>query len=105
MVKKIISDNEKRFRDTLRGMGDVTVYYTDGGFTDASVFINHREFVSICSMDDGKPEMCYMVYINNPGGHDDEQWIFGNYKRFGDALNKAKSIVKRREYPKPVLVW
>lgn len=46
-----------------------------------------------------------MVYINDPSGHDNEQWVFGYYKTFARALNKAKTIVEKREYPKPIETW
>lgn len=50
-------------------------------------------------------ESGYMVYINNPNGHDGEQWVFGYYKTFGRALKKAVAIVEKREYPKPIEIW
>ncbi len=50
-------------------------------------------------------ESGYMVYINNPNGHDGKQWVFGYYKTFGRALKKAAAIVEKREYPKPIEIW
>ena len=50
-------------------------------------------------------ESGYMVYINNPNGHDGEQWVFGYYKTFDRALKKAAAIVEKREYPKPIEIW
>lgn len=47
----------------------------------------------------------YMVYINNPKGHEGQQMVFGYYKTFVRAINKAKAIVEKREYPKPVEIW
>lgn len=48
------------------------------------------------------------VYINNPLWGDDEeqhdipehQWVFGYYKSFKRAINRAKAITLAGRYPK-----
>lgn len=72
-----------------------------GTLFSGTVYINNYEFVCIDQLTESK----YMVYINNPSGHDNEQWVFGYYKTFARALNKATAIVGKREYPKPVETW
>lgn len=87
----------------------------DGQYADfdGTVYINHLEWVSIISTD-GE----YMVYVNNPGcpvdtdgcpifskEHPNEQWVFGYYNSFKRALNRAFSITKKKEYPKPIEKW
>ena len=73
---------------------------------DGTVYINHREFISVYEVESGK----YMVYINNPlWGDDDEhhdipehQWVFGYYKSLNRAIYRAKAITLARRYPKPL---
>lgn len=72
-----------------------------GTLLSGTVYINNYEFVCIDQLTENK----YMVYINDPSGHDNEQWVFGYYKTFARALNKAKTIVEKREYPKPIETW
>ena len=72
---------------------------------DGTVYINHREFISVGDFGDR-----FMVYINNPlWGDDDEhhdipehQWVFGYYKSFKHAINRAKAITLAGHYPKPL---
>lgn len=55
----------------------------------------------------------YSVYIDNPLAELDEkgqevsheQWVFGEYKGFKRALNKALAITRAGKYPKPILKW
>lgn len=90
-------------------------YIEDGICKDfqGTVYIDKLEFVSII-VENGR----YMVYINNPGcdvdddgspiftkEHPQQQWVFGNYVYFKNALNKAVAITKARKYPKPILIW
>ena len=108
------------FKATFRGLANVTTHATeidnyDGTFTDfdGSVYINHLEWLSIAETD-GK----FMVYINNPGcpvdadgypvftkEHPQQQWVFGYYKSFKRALNRAMAIVLCCAYPKPIEIW
>ena len=110
----------KAFKDAFRGMPGVTTYtqetvMDDGQYADfdGSVYINHREWVAI-SATDGK----FMVYINNPGCPVDadgcpiftkertqQQLVFGYYKSFNRALNRAVAITQARKYPKPIEIW
>lgn len=82
----------------------VTTHQSDNEeahYFSGTVYINNYEFVCIDQLTENK----YMVYINDPSGHDNEQWVFGYYKTFARALNKAKTIVEKREYPKPIETW
>lgn len=107
------------FSRCFKGMdGITTLQCEDSGsdyeYFEGAVFINHIEFVCISKYGGEK----YMVYINNPycevdndgcaiftKDHPQQQWIFGYYESFKRALNKAKSIVEKRKYPKPIEVW
>ena len=110
----------KDFNAAFKGLANVTTHATetnhyDGTFTDfdGSVYINHREWVSIAETD-GK----FMVYINNPGcpvdadgcpvftkEHPQQQWVFGYYESFKRALNRAMAIVRGYAYPAPIEIW
>ena len=110
----------KEFNAAFKGMPGITTHATeisreDGTFADfdGSVYINHREWVAITATD-GK----FMVYINNPGCPVDadgcpiftkertqQQLVFGYYKSFNRALNRAVAITKARKYPKPIEIW
>lgn len=70
-------------------------------YFSAAVYVNLYEFVCIEQI----KEYGYMVYINDPNGHDGEQWVFGYYKNFSRALKKAAAIVEKREYPIPIEIW
>jgi hypothetical protein len=88
----------------FKGMQGITTHQSENiDYNDFSgtVYVNRYEFVCIDQME----ESGYMVYINNPNGHDGEQWVFGYYKTFGRALKKAAAIVEKREYPKPIEIW
>ena len=92
------------FAKYFKGMQGVTTHQSeDIDYNDFSgtVYVNRYEFVCIDQME----ESGYMVYINNPNGHDGEQWVFGYYKTFSRALKKAAAIVEKREYPKPIEIW
>lgn len=92
------------FSKYFKGLQGVTTHQSeDIDYNDFSgtVYVNRHEFVCIDQIE----ESGYMVYINNPSEHDGEQWVFGYYKTFARALNKAKAIVEKREYPKPVETW
>ncbi len=106
------------FRKCFEGMRGVTTFQDeedyDGGFFEGTVYINNLEFITISYMG----EKDYMVHINNPGcevdddgcpifteEHPQQQWVFGYYKSFKRALNKAKAIVEKRTYPKPIQIW
>lgn len=93
-----------KFSKHFKGMQGVTTHQSDNEeahYFSGTVYINNYEFVCIDQLTENK----YMVYINDPSGHDNEQWVFGYYKTFARALNKAKTIVEKREYPKPVETW
>lgn len=105
------------FHEAFKGMPDVTTYEYEmvtyeGNFTDfgGSAYINKLEWVSVMHLGD-----VWMVYINNPGcpvdkdgcpvftpEHPQQQLVFGYYKSFKTALNKAVSITKARKYPTPI---
>src|SRR5574344_581882 len=110
----------KDFKAAFKGLANITTHATetihyDGSFTDfdGSVYINHREWVSI-----GETDGKLMVYINNPGcpvdadgctvftkEHPQQQWVFGDYESFKRALNRALAIVRGYIYPKPIEIW
>ena len=99
------------FKKAFKGMPNVTTFETefvDGERYhdfDGTVYINQREFISVGDFGDR-----FMVYINNPlWGYDEEQhdipehqWVFGYYKSFKRAINKALDITKQGFYPKPM---
>lgn len=92
------------FSKHFKGVQGVTTHQSDNEeahYFSGTVYINNYEFVCIDQLTENK----YMVYINNPSGHDNEQCVFGYYKTFARALNKATAIVEKREYPKPVETW
>lgn len=91
------------FAAFFKGMPGVTTFQsenTDYNDFSGTVYINGQEFVCIDQVEESR----FMVYINNPYD-DDLQWVFGYYRTFRGALNKAKKITERREYPKPVETW
>lgn len=62
------------FSKYFKGMQGVTTHQSeDIDYNDFSgtVYVNRYEFVCIDQME----ESGYMVYINNPNGHDGEQWV------------------------------
>ena len=69
---------------------------------DGTIYVNKIEFLEVYHLE---KENTFMVFINNPDGHDEEQWVFGYYKSFKRALNKMASIVEKRSYPKPIEIW
>lgn len=87
----------KRFFYFKMGVTTHEVEDTEQDMFSGTVYINRHEFICV-----EKEKDKYMVYINNPDGHDGEQWVFGYYKTFGRALKKAAAIVEKREYPKPI---
>lgn len=92
------------FSKNFKGMQGVTTHQSDDEevhYFSGTVYINRYEFVCIDQLAESK----YMVYINNPKGHEGQQIVFGYYKTFSRAINKAKAIVEKREYPKPVEIW
>lgn len=92
------------FSKNFKGMQGVTTHQSDdeeAHYFSGTVYINRYEFVCIDQLTENK----YMVYINNPKGHEGQQMVFGYYKTFVRAINKAKAIVEKREYPKPVEIW
>nr|DAG59157.1 MAG TPA: hypothetical protein [Caudoviricetes sp.] len=92
------------FAKHFKGKQGVTTHqidYEEANYFSGTVYIDRLEFVCIDQMKENE----YMVYINNPVGHDEQQWVFGYYKTFRGALKKASAIVDKREYPKPVLIW
>lgn len=107
-MKKLISNYTPtcvEFHKHFQGMPGVTTHECEikepyGDF-DGTVYVNGVEFVCMNAIEKGK----YMVYVNNPNGHDEEQWVFGYYKSFARALNKVVSIVESRKYPKPIEIW
>lgn len=117
MATSHYTDKCMEFHMHFQRMESVTTFETeDVEFDDfsGSVCINNLEFVSVNKLKEG----VYMVYINNPDcevdelgcpifteEHPQQQWIFGYYKSFKRALNKAKEIVEKRAYPKPIEIW
>lgn len=92
------------FHTHFKGLKDVTTHEVedeDSHYFSGTVYINRYEFVCIDKMDENK----YMVYINNPPGHEGQQWVFGYYKTFGRSLNMMEATVRKREYPNPIDVW
>lgn len=92
------------FLEHFKGKSGVTTHQIDNEeafFFSGTVYINHYEFVCLAQLEENK----YMVYINNPEGHDSEQWIFGYYKSFKRALKKTEEITEKRVYPKPIEIW
>ena len=116
------------FAAAFAGMGNVTTFNTErvaancagypiadsGEFFEGTVYINKREFVCVGEWDNGE----FTVYINNPhcevtsdgcaiftDEHPQQQFIFGRYKSFKRALNKAVAIVKAGKYPKPIEIY
>lgn len=86
----------------------------DNTYFHGSCYLHKVEFVSIAKDYDSE----YMVYINNPHcpvdangypifseKHPQQQWVFGYYKSWKRALNKALSIATKALYPKPIEVW
>lgn len=86
----------------------------DNTYFYGSCYLHKVEFVSIAKGYDDE----YMVYINNPHcpvdtngnpifseKHPQQQWVFGYYKSWKRALNKALSIALKAFYPKPIEVW
>ena len=98
------TDKCMKFKARFNCMRGVTTHESDdeeANYFSGTVYINNNEFVCI----DQEKENKYMVYVNNPVGHDGQQWVFGYYKTFRGALNKTAAIVEKREYPKPIDVW
>lgn len=112
----------RTFRDL--GLPGVTTFETEEVDADGtrrmfegSAYINRREWVTV--MDWGEPrEPFYAVFINNPFCDTDEkgcpifteehpnvQWVFGYYKSFKRAMNRAIAITKARKYPKPIEIY
>ena len=92
------------FAKHFKGKQGVTTHQSDNEeahYFSGTVYINNSEFVCIDQLEENK----YMVYINDPNGHNSEQWVFGYYMTFGRALNKAAAIAEKREYPKPIEKW
>ncbi len=92
------------FAKHFKGKQGVTTHQSDNEeahYFSGAVYIDGNEFVCIDQLAESK----YMVYINNPKGHDTEQWVFGYYKTFGRALKEADAIAEKREYPKPIEKW
>lgn len=108
------------FKTAFKDMPGVTTFEHelvtyDGQCTDfdGSAYVDKLEWVAIIATD-GK----FMVYINNPGcpvdadgcqiftkEHPQQQWVFGYYESFNQALNRAVAITKARKYPKPIEIW
>ena len=126
------SDKCKVFREAFRDMNGVTtlevecvegrensrygleIIDQDCGAFKGSVYIDGIEYIAIC----GGPKETWDVFINNPNCDIDkkgcaiftkeyleQQWVFGKYKSFKRALNRAVAIVKARKYPKPKEIW
>lgn len=92
------------FSKNFKGKQGVTTHQCDNEeahYFSGTVYINGYEFGCIDQLAENK----HMVYINNPKGNDNQQWVFGYYKTFGRALKKADAIVEKREYPKPIEKW
>lgn len=117
-----------KFKSAFADMANVTTFATEivaancagypiadnGELFEGTAYINHREFVCVGEWDNGE----FTVYINNPHcevapdgspifteEHPQQQFIFGRYKSFSRALNKAIEIVKSSKYPKPIEIY
>lgn len=104
------------FKDTIKQANGITTdaYYCGSkGIYDShfTIYFNNVEFIKIANWDNNE----WMVYINNPFCDCDEngspifteehpncQWVFGYYKSLKRALNKAVSIIKKGNYPRPI---
>lgn len=91
------------FSKHFKGKQGITTHQVESEqrYFSGAVYINGNEFVCMDEIEENK----YMVYINNPDKHEGKQLIFGEYKTFSGALKKIESIVSKREYPKPILIW
>lgn len=116
------------FKRAFEGMPGVTTWASEdvpancagyptadsGEMFDGSAYIDNLEFVSVGEWDNGE----FTVYVNNPycdidangcpiftDEHPQQQFIFGRYKSFKRALNKATAIVKAAKYPKPIEIY
>lgn len=105
-----------QFKQTFKGLPCISTFEIencDETNFDGSVYLNNVEFISIC-----ETQGEYMVFINNPGcpidekgcpvfsqEHPNQQMVFGYYKSWKRALNKALSIAKHKKYPKPIEIW
>lgn len=116
------------FAAAFADMGNVTTFNTEivaanyaghpiadsGELFEGTAYINKREFICVGEWDNGE----FTVYINNPycevtpdgcaiftDEHPQQQFIFGRYKSFKRALNKAVAIVKAGKYPKPIEIY
>lgn len=126
------SDKCKAFREAFRDMNGVTtleVEYVEGcenslygleiigqdcGDFNGRVYIDGIKYIAVCS----GPKETWDVFINNPNcdidkkgcaifteEYPEQQWVFGKYKSFKRALNRAVTIVKAHKYPKPKEIW
>lgn len=87
------------FSKHFKGMQGVTTHQSDNEeahYFSGTVYINNYEFVCIDQLTENK----YMVYINNPSGHDNEQWVFGYYKTFCQSLKQSNSNRWKARIPK-----
>lgn len=116
------------FAAAFAGMENVTTFNTEivsancagypiadsGELFEGTAYLDKREFVCVGEWDNGE----FTVYINNPycevtpdgcaiftDEHPQQQFIFGRYKSFKRALNKAVAIVKVGKYPKPIEIY
>lgn len=90
----------KRFFYFRLGVTTHEVEDTEQDMFSGTVYINRHEFICV-----EKEKDKYMVYINNPDGHDGEQWVFGYYDDFELAIQAMDVIIDRGEYPQPLEVW
>lgn len=107
------------FRRAFHGMQGVTTFQSecvneDGTTHDfeGTVYVDGIEYLNISKGSN------YMLFVNNPfcsvnengdtvftAEHPQQQWIFGYYNTLGRALARAHVIVRKRKYPKPILIW
>ena len=90
----------KRFFYFKMGVTTHEVEDTEQDLFSGTVYINRHELICV-----EKEKDKYMVYINNPDGHDGEQWVFGYYEDFELAIQVMDVIIDRGEYPQPLEVW
>lgn len=89
-----------RFFSYKQGVTTHEVEDSEQDMFSGTVYINRHEIICVEKENDK-----YMVYINNPDGHDGEQWVFGYYEDFELAIQTMDVIINRGEYPQPLEIW
>lgn len=67
------------FAKLFHGKQGVTAHQSENieqHYFSGAIYIKRLEFVCLEQLNENE----YMVYINNPTGHPEQQWVFGYYK-------------------------